>query len=459
MVAKDILEINPKSNIAVATLWSRKELVLSKLESRDKVNIIGTLYTSYGINYLIHTLAKRPEINVIVLFGADLSGVGDSLIDLVVNRRAEGFRLLWDMREIREILDNIKIIDLREYFRRGDWGRLERVIEEYFDPSGPKRRVVDLRLEEPLATSWPIPVSGFSIHEDSPFRAWVKAVYAVLRYGVVKECEYGERQSQVLNLMVSLDFYGKEDIVFEDAFYRYISKSLFDKHFKSLTEPVKPEGVSYTYGERIFSHPSGGDQYEVFIDKLKRSPYTRRAIIVLWDHSRDRFNDNPPCITVIQGDVSGDYYNHTVYIRSNDIYSAWPLNIYGQIKFAQRIAGELSCKLGVVTMISSSAHIYEHDWSNAWKLVRENMGLLSEFVPDPRGNFILYKSNNVVVVEHRTPDGLRAKVMELKEKGDYYELKREAGFISSEHAFYLGWEARRAFEKLRRDEDYYQDKA
>lgn len=61
MIDKDVIFINDKSNIALCTLWSKKEHIFNKipLDHRNKVNSIGTLYTINGINYVLQTLGKE----------------------------------------------------------------------------------------------------------------------------------------------------------------------------------------------------------------------------------------------------------------------------------------------------------------------------------------------------------------------------------------------------------------
>ncbi len=455
MVVKDIVYLNEKSNIALVTLWTKKDAVLSRVKSREKIHAVGTLYTAYGVNYLIHTLAQKPQIDTLILFGADLSDSGSALLKLFNDGKVEGFKLMWSLDEVKPILSTVRVVDLRRAYEAGDWSSLEEAINKLYMPGVEKRPVLDLELKEVELSSWPLPISGFMIQEKSLFKAWVKAVYAVMKYGVVKESEYRERQKQVLNLVVSLNLYGAS--VSLEEFSKYFSRQVFEEHAESLLNPKKPEGVAYTYGERLNAHPIAGNQLEKLIDKLKRSSGTRRAVAVLWHHVVDLDSEDPPCIIIVQGDLSRGYYNHTVYIRSNDIYSAWPLNMYGQVKLAEEIASKIGSKLGVVTTISCSAHIYEHDWSNAWNLVHENYNVLSEFTPDPRGDCLIYLGSGEVVVEHRAPNGLKAGEIKLKSPRDYNFLKNEALHLSPDHAFYLGWETRRALERLMKGEKYVQD--
>lgn len=366
MVRKDVAFIDPRSNVAVCTLWTRKEVVVSKLEELgvlNKVHAVGTLYTVYGINYLLHTLAERPQIDTIAVFGADLSGSGEALIRLFSGARAPP-ELMWSLSELKPLLDSVKVVDLRASFERGDWRALADTIASSHRPSPPKRGVLRLELRETSVESWPVPVSGQAIQETSLFRAWVKAVYSVMMFGAVKGSEYGERQKQLLNLVVALNVHGGEYCL-ERELLSYFRVEDFEAHFNSLLTPSKPVGVSYTYGERLRAHPLAGDQLARLVERLRKAPESRRAIAVLWDHGKDLSSSEPPCIFAIQGDVTGAFYNHTAFIRSNDVYAAWPLNAYGQVKLAERIAKELGVKVRTVTLISSSAHVYEHDWERA----------------------------------------------------------------------------------------------
>ena len=458
MPIKDVIFINEKSNIAIVSLWTKKEVILENIKPyKGKLHAIGTLYTAYGINYLIHTLAERPNIDTLILYGSDLSSSGTALLELFNNFKiTKGLKLLWDFEEIKPILESVKVVDLRRAYEGGNWFTLKEVIDKLYSPNRKVRPVLKLELVEIEVDGWTLPISGLAIGENSLFKAWLKAVYAIMSFGSVKGSEYGEKQKQVLNLVMSLNLYGKR-YTLEREFFQYIPEHMFEEHARSLLNPHKPEHITYTYGERLNAHPIGGNQLEKITEKLRDNPNTRRAIAVLWHHSIDMDSKDPPCIVTVQGDVTGGYYNHTAYIRSNDMFSAWPLNMYGQIRLAEEVASRLGLKVGVVTTISCSAHVYEHDWSNAWNLIHENYDKLAEFTPDPRGNYLIYLKDSGVIVEHRAPDGSKAGELKLSSPKDYKNLKTVALFLSSDHAFYLGWEARRALEKFMRKEKYLQD--
>jgi len=446
-----VVFINESSNVAVCTLWTKKEVVLRALDElgvSGKVHAVGTLYTVYGINYLLRTLARRPQIDTLVVYGADLSGSGEALIRLFTKAVAPR-ELAWPLEEVEPLVKGVKVVDLRAAFKLGDRRALAEAVNSLYKPSPPKRAVSNLELPAGSVESWPLPVSGLLVQDTSLFRAWVKLVHAVMVMGTVKESEYGERQKQLLNVVAVL----RGASCLEPQLLSYFRRESFEEHFDSLLTPGVPGGVSYTYGERLVNHPIAGDQLSLLVDRLRSSPATRRAVAVLWDHQRDHRSGEPPCILLIQGDVTDGLYNHTVYLRSSDAYGAWPLNAYGQVKLAELIARMLRVKAGSVTLISCSAHVYEHDWSRAWELVHEHYGVLKEFSPDPRGSVLIEAGESGAEVELRAPDGRPA----LRLPASCRSLRPLAALLSPDHALYLGWEAGRAAERVKRGIPYAQD--
>lgn len=452
---KDVTFVNEESNVAVVTLWTRKEVILDRLRELgvlDKVHAVGTLYTAYGVNYLLHTLAERPQIDALVVFGANLSESGDALIHTLSGSPPLNLKLLWPLEALEPILSTVRVLDLREHFERGDWASLAKAVEEAYRPLAPRRLRISLALEEPEVEGWPIPVSGQLVHDTSLFRAWVKAVYVVMALGSIKGSEYGEGQKQLLNLVATMELYGRE-YELEPELLRYVPEGELERHFRSLLDTARLEGVSYTYGERLRAHPLAGDQLARVVERLKSSPDTRRALAVTWHHLDAEARD-PPCLVLVQGDVTGGFYNQTAYFRSNDVYGAWPLNAYAQVKLAELVAEELGLNVGAVTIVSCSAHVYEHDWARAWELVHEHYSALAAFVEDSRGNLLIECRGDGVAVERRTPNGQPASRLQVHSLGD---LKPLAFLLAPDHALYAGWEVRRALERVKRSEPYAQD--
>jgi thymidylate synthase len=464
MVKKDIVVINPNSNLALCTLWSKKEEILEELGAeKSKINIAGTLYTTYGVNYVLQTLGENPKIDKIIIYGSDRSLSAEALLK-VFNKDFSEVKLLFSPEEIKPIIETTEIIDLRSCYENGEIEKLKTVINNLYTPSTQeKREKKNLKVKELEVSSYPIAVSGFHIHETSIFRAWVKIIKQILTYGFEKPSEYKEPQLEVLNLSVSLNLFGKE-YTLEEEFFEWIKKEEFEKHAKEITSAEKPKDVEYTYGYRLFAHSLAGNQIERMIRYLAEKPYSRRCISIVVDPRSDFSSEYPPCIGIVQGIIAGDYYHHTVYLRSNDMFRGWPVNMYGQLRLAEYIVERINklagtdYKIGTINTFSFSAHIYQHDWANARKVLEKYKHKLAEFVPDTRGNFLIYHKDGKVVIEHRAIDHTLIQRYESSNFSEiYYTLKGLN--LTPDHALYLGKELCKAFEALHRGENYQQDKA
>jgi len=468
---KDILIINPRSNIAISTLWSKKDFVLEKFpeDLKKKIGIIGTTYTSYGINYIFETLAENPQIDTLILYGYDLSTSGETLFKVFGEKQIGLPTIILDKSKVSEIVRSIKLVDLRKEAKEMKVEKLFEEVERNFrGGEKPKRDRIDLKVEERSSIeSYPFPLSGHLIYDDkSVFRVWVKILDLIMRFGSLKFSEYEIPQKEYLNIVVSLGLYGK-DYELEKEFFEFIERENFERHIKEVLSPKKPDDVEYTYGERFFAHRFGKNQISYLIEKLLKSPYSRRALVVSWDHEKDQNIENPPCIIGVQGIITENFYNHVVIIRSNDMFKAWPVNFVAQIELAKFIVNEINkraktdYRLGSVTSISISAHIYQTDFERAKKVLEKYSSRMKEFVEDPKGNFLIYLENGKVVLEHRTPDNsivLSKNYFENFEQA-YEFLKSGNMFSFASHAFYLSKELRSAFEKLEKGEEYEQDSA
>lgn len=134
----------------------------------------------------------------------------------------------------------------------------------------------------------------------------------------------------------------------------------------------------YTYHQRLFAHPdldgSIVDQVELAIDRVARTPHTRRAVATTSVPNLDPFlKEDVPCLREVQlrcpEDEQGNLaLNVSTAWRSRDLFKAWPDNVVGltflfQI-IAQRIAEKAKrpVRLGSYADYSFSLHIYGQDF-------------------------------------------------------------------------------------------------
>jgi len=152
------------------------------------------------------------------------------------------------------------------------------------------------------------------------------------------------------------------------------------KMIHSGNEEFEPTQWPYIYHERLTNYPmSNGDtvnQLEKVVDKLAKSPITRRAIAMTGLPEIDTFmKSDAPCLRELQFRAIEDekgrlVLNTDVTWRSRDLYKAWCDNLVGLrnlIRF--RVALPLQKETGKEVIIgpytekNGSLHIYGQDYS------------------------------------------------------------------------------------------------
>jgi thymidylate synthase len=120
-------------------------------------------------------------------------------------------------------------------------------------------------------------------------------------------------------------------------------------------------GWDYTYHQRI------AEQIPELISEFKRNIHSRRAVLQVRDWHHDFFTSDPACLQLINYDIRENKLNCTAYMRSNDLYNATFMNIWGFVRLQEYLAGELNksgleISIGRYTHIANSLHVYEKDW-------------------------------------------------------------------------------------------------
>ena len=119
---KDILLVkDPHHHVGVCCLWTERQVV-AKLVEGTKYNLIGNLYSAQGINAMMRNIFANPVIRTIVLWGAEMSLSGHSLLMFmkegmgpdrkIINGRGEIEREISD-RAIELFRKKIEVVDLR----------------------------------------------------------------------------------------------------------------------------------------------------------------------------------------------------------------------------------------------------------------------------------------------------------------------------------------------------------
>ncbi|MBW6440596.1 thymidylate synthase [Patescibacteria group bacterium] len=472
---------NKKSQIAVCTLWTKKE-VAGQMLDLEKIAVIGNLYSpKKGVSFLIRNILANPNIRYLIVCGLDNSKSGQVLIDFSNN----GFReitdeenkvLYWEAisetesridaeidKEALEIFrENVKVIDLRN---ERSFKNIKKIIDS-LDQSLPVFSQEPLIFPNPKKDTlgcFPSEDSVHTIRGEKIAETWLRILDHILRFGKTDQTSYQNQQKEIIDI-VSV-------ITDEDPENLYIPEWLPNdaEHMKeyapTVLSGVCPEGAAYTYGSRMRSY-FGVDQIQEVINRIKEEKHTRRAMVNLLDPRVDSCSKNPPCLNHCWFRVQGDKLYLVATLRSNDMFDAWPenalaLRLLQNIVFKEIVKSYSEVKLGNLVIHSLSAHIYDDSWKEAKKIVEQHHKAvfpIANLEQDCRGNFIITVDNSEIVVEHYSShETLLATYRNKKAMPIYFEMSRNGAVSVISHALYLGTELQKAEIAIKLKIPYVQD--
>ena len=163
---------------------------------------------------------------------------------------------------------------------------------------------------------------------------------------------------------------GLEDL---EEYRQEVLEGIKDHWVRDPGDPAD-ERWEYTYHQRLFKYEVPGltgriDQLARCVDKLAKTPFTRRAQAITWQPWVDLDCYDPACLQSIWLRVAPDaagvwHLNMDVRFRSRDAYDAAFMNCFALISLQERLAGELAkqagrqVRLGRYADFSDSYHIY-----------------------------------------------------------------------------------------------------
>ena len=166
-----------------------------------------------------------------------------------------------------------------------------------------------------------------------------------------------------------------------DFLEEYRSELLFGAHDYYMEDTNNPDRWKYTYSGKMFKYDvpcncnqkidaddvcpdclgSGVlyiDQVAECIKKLKKTGYSRRIQISLWQPWKDLYIDDPACVNLINFRVEQSKLNMSVTVRSNDGYKAAFDNLFGFSELQKYVADQVGVQVGSLVWTALSFHIY-----------------------------------------------------------------------------------------------------
>ena len=458
-----LIKGDQKSTIGIATLWLDKRHIANSLGNKSKeVALIGQLYSKDGINWMLRNIFLNPFIRKMIICGEDKSESGEALISLSKNGIDNQGQIIGSSsaqlhQEIeREYIEafrkNVEIIDLRgknptkEIIREIERAKINN--KPWIEPK---------EFPEPVLHSpetMPSEQCGFKAEGEKVGDVWLKILDTIMRFGHVKKSQHSSDQREVVNLISVITVENVEAIDWK-PYFLFTKEELQNYLPQVLTKNPIPN-VEYTYGQRLRDH-DGIDQVKSIIEDLKKTPYSRRAVAVTWKVAKDHNNPHAPCLDLIQGLVQGNRLFFTAYIRSNDMFRAWPMNALALLHLQKMIAEEGKFKVGPLTIISSSAHIYSDCWNEA-KNILDKYGKKAACRFDPRGNFVISVEGGKIRAKQLSPFGKPIFEFSGNTAREFFDnICINQGVSLIEHAFDMGAELQKAEIALKQGIPYFQD--
>ena len=206
--------------------------------------------------------------------------------------------------------------------------------------------------------------------------AWELSLVQLAERGLVIETEYNERSVDAPAIILVKNPFSEP---------RVHLKGIVAGSLRGLLEYVDEvvrgvhdylvDKLEYTYHERLFSYrlPGGEvvDQIDRVVEKLKKTPYTRRAQAITWQPWRDLNSQHPPCLQRLWFRVVNGKLVLHAHMRSNDALKAAYMNMYAFTELQKYVAEKLGVEVGYYLHIADSYHVYERDWKWFYKFVEQ----------------------------------------------------------------------------------------
>ncbi|MDP6509140.1 MAG: thymidylate synthase [Chloroflexota bacterium] len=433
---------DPASSIAVCCLWSKRDLVAVQLAS-DQYAVIGQLYSRAGLNGMLRNILANPSIRCVVVTGHSLTDsykALSSFFDLGVDSNwtiaGNGGQIDRDLpiADLNALRENVTLVDLRD---EPDFAAAFNTVAKRFSDQPPFAAPRTYPKTVPEATAFPSEYMGFVVRQSTILEAWRESLWTIMSFGEASPTDFGVPQKEVLGLLSVIEQPSAEIEALPDwaPFTAADVEGYLDRFFKTEEQ----DGVAYNYGHRLRAR-WGMDQIDSLVEEIERSGTSRRALAVLWDPATDVGSAEPPCLTTVQVVLRGGRLYVMAYIRSNDMFRAYPLNAAALALLQESVRSRLpGTETGALSILSFSAHVYSDCWDDCRQAAEEHEGHRRKFEQDPRGSFAFRIEADDLVADHFTAEG--DLVQTLRAKAEHVLAAAIAPHVSRvDHGLYLGGE-------------------
>jgi thymidylate synthase len=135
------------------------------------------------------------------------------------------------------------------------------------------------------------------------------------------------------------------------------------------------------YGPRLLSF-DGVDQVKYVIRTLRESPFSRKAVIQLFDHQDvTEYHADVPCTCTLQYLLRDGCLSALTYMRSNDVFRGLPHDLFCFTMLQELIARSIGAELGPYHHMVGSLHMYDEDARNLGAFIAEGWQATTRVMP------------------------------------------------------------------------------
>jgi len=206
---------------------------------------------------------------------------------------------------------------------------------------------------------------------------YLDSLQKVLTSGI-ESCPRGIKTKEILNLVSSINMeypivsipdrkIGKK-FMFAEAYWITQGSPLVEE-----ISPYNKHIAKFSDDGYIFNGAYGpmfNNQFNTVVNTLNDDKDSRQAVCTIWHPNPVKSKDHK-CTIMLHWMIRNGRLNCTVYMRSNDLWLGRAYDIFNFTMMTVKVLTHLShdLKLGELTLIAGSAHVYETNYLEARKLI------------------------------------------------------------------------------------------
>ena len=419
---KDLYINNSNANIAIVTYWSNIDYVKKLITDMTNINVIGNAYSKIlCLNPILVNLSTNRYIRYLILCGDDKENAEHTFDNFFNGNLIESMD--------SEYIDALTHIKRQITIHKTNFDKINDTIKSLSTLPAYDHDIIDISslLKPKSSIVWNSNDSGYICRSNDLTELFFRINQKLMTRGKLSKIR--DLAIREINNLVTV-YNGPILDKLDDCFM--IDPQRIQDYYYEFSTRIKPNDQAYTYATRMSIDEI---QRELTMDK-----FTKRAYTPIFYETDYQLSTNP-CAVGVHYLVCNDKLHATIFFRSNDMFRAWPLNMLGFRYQQQLIAKNLGYGLGPTTIISSSAHIYSENWTNANDLIARIKYISNKFF-DPEGYFICSKEeDDTILVNYHGIDG-KIQWMWQKPTNEHEELLYEitSHLTDTQHAAYVAKE-------------------